>query len=273
MPYSAMELAEVFIKTGELDDALNALNQQLNNYPDDINALRLRASVLLRYKEPIKLEMALKDLAGIVDPSSTDLVQQSIIYEQLGRYDSAIASMKAACDLSPDDERMLERQVDLLIHEKHYDEALSLIKQAPETWRWMQLAADVYVRMNQHEPALRLYQQAQQALEERFEVPPPHIRATLGRLHLAQANSWRQCANLEGSLAEYKQALEYLPDEATIRFNMGLIFALQGDLSRATEICRTALAETNDYLREMMLESLKEDAQFMALSQSLKTLS
>ncbi|MBZ0278924.1 MAG: tetratricopeptide repeat protein, partial [Anaerolineae bacterium] len=46
MGYSPMQLAEAFIKTGELTDALDALNQQLETVPQDDYARRLRSQVL-----------------------------------------------------------------------------------------------------------------------------------------------------------------------------------------------------------------------------------
>ena len=46
--YSPIELAEAFIRTGELADALDALNPHLEAQPNDETALRLRAAVLMR---------------------------------------------------------------------------------------------------------------------------------------------------------------------------------------------------------------------------------
>ncbi|MEO1163713.1 MAG: tetratricopeptide repeat protein, partial [Chloroflexota bacterium] len=47
MAYTPMQLAETFLKTGELEDALDALNQQLEAEPADEEARRLRVQVLM----------------------------------------------------------------------------------------------------------------------------------------------------------------------------------------------------------------------------------
>ncbi len=92
MGYSPMELAEAFIQTGELPDALDALNQQLTAYPDDETARRLRAQVLMRLPGEEHLRAALHDLDQLASPTAEDGLLRGILLEQLGAYEAGDGS-------------------------------------------------------------------------------------------------------------------------------------------------------------------------------------
>ena len=120
MPYSPMELAEVFIKTGEVSAALDAFNQQLTDMPDDTRARRMRAAVLLRLGDTEQLQQSIQDLDAVEQPTTEDHLQRSIIYERLGDRFNAIQALQSARNTAPDDERLIERHVELLIADHQY---------------------------------------------------------------------------------------------------------------------------------------------------------
>src|SRR5690242_19339862 len=79
MPYSPMELADAFIRAGELADALDALNQQLIDQPADDEARRLRAQVLMRIPGEEHVQAALGDLESIASPTQDDNLRRALL--------------------------------------------------------------------------------------------------------------------------------------------------------------------------------------------------
>src|SRR5688572_21528599 len=120
MPYTPMELAEVFLKTGEIQDALDALNQELSENPDNETARRLRIQTLTSLGRDANLQQAASDFAKISAPSAEDYQRLSILQEKLGLLDLAIAAIHKARKLAPQDERLTERYLDLLLVQKEY---------------------------------------------------------------------------------------------------------------------------------------------------------
>ena len=266
MSYTPMQLAEVFIKTGELTDALDALNQQLIDEPTDNNARRLRASVLQRLANPDQLQAALDDLRQLSDASADDYVQQSIIYERMEQADEAIQAMQEAHRLSPDAERILERLVDLLTHAKQHKEVLDLLVDAPQTWRWLMRQADIHSLNNNPSEALVALNLAQAHLETMFpDLLSPVSRNTMAQIHVARGQVQMNLDNLKESETDYKDALYHIPDDATILFNLGLIYARQDMLSRAERYCKKAFENASPYIRQMLLDVLSNDERYLPL--------
>src|SRR5688572_20958320 len=111
--YTPMELANAFIRTGELNDALEALNDQLTQNPDDTEAKRLRAAVRLRIGDAIALAEAHADLESLLDKTTGDYTQLSLLAERQNDLSTAIQAMEEACQLAPQDARLYERLVGL----------------------------------------------------------------------------------------------------------------------------------------------------------------
>lgn len=270
MSYTPMELAEVFIKTGELNDALEALNQQLANAPQDAKARRLRASVLLRFDEPEQLKQALVDLQQIPDPAREDFVQQSVIYERLGKKDDAIQVMHTAHETLPEDERILERLVEVMTDAEHYNEVIALLKNAPQTWRWLMRQADTYTAINQPEDALIALNRAADHLVTIFpDLLSPVSRNSMARIHVARGQVYMKLNDLDAAESDFKDALYHIPDDVTITFNLGLIYALKENMSKAKRYCQKALNATSDYVRQTLIDVLDSDERYDELKANL----
>ncbi|MBC8171551.1 MAG: hypothetical protein H7X77_07750, partial [Anaerolineae bacterium] len=143
MPYTPLELANAFIQTGELTDALDALNQQLAASPEDDASRRLRVETLLRFKGDEHLQAALADLDQLATLTIDDLVKRSLIHQKRGDLDAASQSMILALQHEPTSERLIERQVHLLQSRGDYAAALKLLEVVPLTWRWQQWRGDL----------------------------------------------------------------------------------------------------------------------------------
>lgn len=266
-----MELAEVFITTGELDDALNALNQQLDAQPDDQYARRLRADVLLRLASPENLKLALADINQLDEKSFDDYVQASIIYERLQDLDSAISAMQSALKLVPHNERILERLIEILVNQQQYNEALQHLLNAPQTWRWFMRQADVYVLLAKPNEALDALNHAEEHLKVIFpDLLAPVSRNTMAQIHIARAHLHMTLLDYSVAEAEFKHALYHIPDDTSIRFNLGLVYALTERLDMAIKHCQKALNNTNDYLRQSFIAALAEDSRFAELKSKLE---
>lgn len=271
MPYTPMELAEAFIKTGELTDALDALNQQLSDKPNDNNARRLRASVLLRFTQPVHLQAALDDLKQLSDISTDDYVLQSVIYERMNQTANAIQAMQTAYQQSPDRERVLERLVKLLTHDLRYTEVLDILNHAPQTWRWLMRQADVYALNDNPTEALTALNQAQTHLQTVFpDLLSPVSRNTMARIHIARGQVQMILDNLKAAEADFRDALYHIPDDTTLLFNLGLIFARSDKLTRAEKYCKKALDGASPHLRQMMINVLNNDDRYTILKAKLE---
>ncbi len=268
--YSNMQLAEIFIKTGELDDALEALNSQLKDDGSDDNARRLRASVLLRLGQPDNLQTAIEDIDTLQEKTLDDYVQQSVIYERMNQAESAINAMENAVKLAPDNERNFERLIELLTQEKRYTTALSHLSSAPKTWRWLMRQADLYVLDNQHQQALEALNQAATHLQDVFpDLIAPVSRNTMAQIHIARGHVYMTQEQFAPAETDFKDALYYIPDDASIEFNLGLVYALTDRLELAIKTCQSALDKTTPYIRETLVNVLKNDERYTDLKEKL----
>ena len=143
MPYSPIQMAEAFIRAGELPDALDALDAHLTAQPADDTARRLRIEVRRRIGSDDHLRAALDDLAALTAPSADDRAQESVLHYELNDWAAACRALEAARALRPDDERLTERLVWLLEKGGDLAAARALAEAQHPSWRWLQTAGDL----------------------------------------------------------------------------------------------------------------------------------
>lgn len=270
MTYSPMQLAEAFLKTGELQDALEALNQQLEQEVDDGQARRLRIQVLLRLNNEENLQAAIADIEKLSSPTAEDYQIASIVYERSGNLEAAITAMNQARENNTDDERLTERLLELLIVHQAYQDALSLIRQQEQTWRWLEREGDVLVLMDDDTMATARYGLVLAKLEV-FEgqMRKDYLDALKARVYLARAHAYRRLEHIETASEHYHAAKKLLPDDPTIDFNLGLLTFLEGDLASAIQQCHEALERASSHLAEAMRDSLKTEDGYQELVKAL----
>ncbi len=157
MPYSPMQIAEAFVRTGELADALDVLNPHLDQHPDDDEARRLRAAILRRTGGEGDLQTALDDLNALKAPTTDDEVERSILLQGMEDWAGANAAMEKAHTLRPDDERITERYLLTLEKSGQAEQAQALLDRLPKSWRWLQSAGDLAQRQGNRTRAAELY--------------------------------------------------------------------------------------------------------------------
>jgi tetratricopeptide (TPR) repeat protein len=266
-----MELAHAFIRTGELTDAVDALNQQLVAHPQDDEARRLRASVLLRLPGDDQLEQALHDLSALSHKTADDYVQMSILDERLHRLEGAIQAMVQACQLAPHDERLTERLPGLYMKHGDTAAALALVQKQPRTWRWLQWEADLLLLREDFTAAAACYGQVLAQIDARHDFRVNQVMGAIRtRVLLARAYAFRRSGHYAAAKTDYDHAKRYYPDENAIDFNCGLLLALQGQVEAAAQQCRAAMqATTNPELLAEMQRTLATEPELQSLAAQL----
>ncbi|MBI1280854.1 MAG: hypothetical protein GC179_22210 [Anaerolineaceae bacterium] len=243
--YSPIELAEAFIRTGELADALDALNPHLEANPTDGTALRLRAAVLMRLPGEDYARAALADLNKLDSKNADDYVQESVIWQLgFGDWSQALKSTEQAHNLAPNDERITERLLMLYDHEGELDKAQALIETLPQTWRWLQLAGDVAHKAHQSVLAIEHYSQAITLLKQKMDTENnPIAQNIMGMLVGSRAAAQLEAGRLPAAEADYHAAADTFPTDLSYSLLVGVTLALQNKVDEAVLLCRSVLED------------------------------
>lgn len=271
MSYTPMELAAAFIKTGELDDALLALSEQLAQQPNDMSARRLRVQVLLRLGTTLDLQQALTDWQALPEPTTADYVEQSIIYERLDELPAAIMAMQTASTTKPHNERLAERLLMLMLKAERLEEALALVRQqGTSNWRWLEREGDVLVALGDDTLATARYGLVLAKLEQLAgTLQANYLQALRGRVLLARAHAYRRLDYLDIAREHYEAAQLIFPQDPVIPFNLGLLLAMAGERAEATEQCRAAYGQASVQLQVEMQRSVAQDPRHAWLAEVL----
>lgn len=269
MPYSPLQLAEAFIQAGELAEALQALNQQLEAHPDDEEARRLRIGLLLRLDGPDHLEAALADFERLPNPHAGDYLQRSVVLERSERLAEALQAMAHAYALLPGDQRLAERYLQLLMRAEKIDLALNLVHTLPRTWRWLQWEGDLLVMAGKDMMATARYGLALAQLDQSFDMQTRIIAPIKARLLLARAHAYRRQQDFEQAAAHYRAAAALITDDPTIPFSLGLLAALRGEQEEALTLCRQGWTAASAALQKEMEQALRGSPYYHLLAQRL----
>lgn len=267
--YSPLQLAEAFIHTGELADALAALDAHLAAEPHDAGARRLRAAALLRQGDRASLDRALADLAALPAPGADDFAQQAVIGVRLGSAAAVLEAARQALALRPADERLAERLVDLLAACGCPAEALDVVRAQPRAWRWLEREGDLLAQTGSWALAAARYGRALAQLEAVSAAGDPVIASLRAAILLKRAEVLRRQGELDSAAACLDSAAELAPTEPFIPFLRGLLLALAGDHPGALALCGPACAAASAPLRAEMQRALAGDARLAPLAQQL----
>jgi tetratricopeptide (TPR) repeat protein len=257
-----MQLAEAFIKAGELPDALDALNDHLQQHPADDTAHHLRAQVRLRLGTPEQLRAALDDLDAMTQP---DHYLRSVVYERLNQPDDALQAAITAQETLTDEReksRALERRLDLMRKGGQIEAALALALEND----WVQWAADAAADLHDDTHAVTYYDQSLARIEALFGKTTDDIAANIrARILLKRGGAHHRLGNLDAADADYAAAAEVIPDDPVIAFNRGLVAAERGDMRAAQSQVISALATAPVALRARMRQELRSAPKYAKL--------
>ncbi len=267
--YSPLELAQAFIRTGELADALDALNDALRADPTHQEALRLRAEIHARGAQESSLRAALADYAALESLTVGDWLRVAALHLRLGEQDAALSALTQARDHYPDSERLGEQLAELHLRRGDAQAARDLIAQMPQTWRWLMLAAECEAQDGQHEAAVCLLTRALTLLDSRAQSESLFLGGQRVRILCARGRAYRALARYTEARNDYDAAHALIPDDLLIVFNQGVLLLLDGD-ARGAELCRTAYQQANAELRAVMRADIDAESGLHALLTTLE---
>jgi tetratricopeptide (TPR) repeat protein len=266
MPYSPLELAAAFLQTGELNDALDALNTHLAQQPQDDRARRMRIGVC-KHLGGDHLRTALTDFDHLRTPEPGDAIQHSTLLEQAG---DALAVLAKAHTQWPDHERLTERYLQLLLENGKTETALAVVRNQPRVWRWLQWEGDALAAQGDDTLATARYGLALAQLGDQVtDANARYFAPIQARLLLARAGAYRRLGMLDQAGEHYTAAAQFIPDDPAIPFNQGLLAWLRGDSEQALKLCRAALESASDSLRAHLLAELATEPELNALRAAL----
>ena len=262
--HTPIELAEAFIQTGELADALDALNQHLEATPDDANARRLRASVLLHL--PGRERDALADLDALAVLTADDGLLRAQTLETLGDPTGAFAALEQAW-VAYHDPRSAELLLRALYKRGEAAPALELLADLPKSWNWLGWSGDFYALKGELAIAAEHFCSALEQLDSAEKNGLTEVQRA--NLLLKRAEIYRRLKRYAEAEADYQAAEAIIPSDPMIPFNRGLLIYEQGKLRAALPLCRDALDHAPEGLRDHMRRILTNDPRYKTLVQAL----
>ncbi|MBI1258551.1 MAG: tetratricopeptide repeat protein [Chloroflexi bacterium] len=265
--HTPIELAEAFIEAGELDDALEALNQQLEMHPEDMDARRLRIDVMIRL--PGRAREALAELNALPDLTEWDYVKRMGALIQLGLSAEIEAPLIEAFKKYRHNsalEQLAMIVITLLEQRGKADQALEFLADLPKTPIWLMWSAKCYVLKGDNVTAA---EHLCSALDQLANSTDPLLMLQRAGLTLQRADIYRRLKRYEDAEADYRAAEAIIPDDPMIPFNRGLMIYERGNLRGALPLCRDALDHAPEGLREHMRRVLTTDPRYNTLVQAL----
>ena len=262
--HTPIELAEAFIQAGELSDALDALNQQLEAQPDDPPARRLRANVLLHL--PGRAREALADLDALTTVSADDLLLRAQIHDLLDEHEAAFTALEQAWT-EQRDLRSAELLLSSLLRRGDVKRGLDLLADLPKNWKWLGWSGDFYVIKGEFATAAEHFCSALDQLEQGEKNALTETQKA--HLLLKRADAYRRLKRYAEAETDYRAAEAIIPTDLMISFNRGLMIYEQGKLRSALPLCRDALDHAPEGLREHMRRVLTTDPRYNTLVQAL----
>jgi len=259
MAYTPLQLAEAFIQTGEVQDALDALNQHLDANPADDAARRLRAQVLMRLRDEDSLRAALADLEQISNKTASDYLTKVIVLEQLHDFEAAL---NTAADLHrqfPADEQIAERCFWLLMGQRHFAAAAQLLSVMPLTSDWLSKAGHLATEDGHEDQAPGYFTQALDHLAQEFDLASDAFAKPIhANLLVSRAQAYANLSRFPEADNDYKAAQAVMPDDPLIPFWGAFVVAELGRTNEAIDLWRSTLAAADGkWFKTMMIENLK----------------
>lgn len=270
MAYTALQLADAYLQTGEFDLALHALDQHLAAQPADDEARRLRAKI--RARQPDHRAAALADLDALAAPTAWDSKTRGEVCEALGAIDAAESAYATAAHHGSSIS-LWETYLRFLIRIGKTEHALSVIPDFEPRWVWLRWRGEILTLLDEPERAV---EQFDLALDD-FDHHPPRdgwdyymLWSYKAPMLMGRAALRRQLGRYADADADYLAALPITNEPLIVTFNRGLVILESGgELADAAAICRDAFYAAPPRLRDAMRAELEADPRYAALLEEL----
>ena len=170
----ALSLARLFHRQGDAQSALTSVEGYLQRFPDDADALLLRARVLRGMKR-FRLSAADFDRAiAVMEHADSSLyLERAEVLEEGGLLETALSGLDQASRRLGNLLIFESKRIDLLLKLEAVDEALRRIDRVlariPRKERWLLMKARILEQQNNDQAASESYASALAALDE---LPP-----------------------------------------------------------------------------------------------------
>ncbi|TVR22971.1 MAG: tetratricopeptide repeat protein [Anaerolineaceae bacterium] len=233
MAHTALDMAQAFLKAGELDDALDALDAHLQAQPDDDAARRLRARL---YNGMGRTAEALADYSAIKDRMPEDFISEANALVNDGQSVAAIALLRDAHRQNREYARLADRLIRLLMDEGDISEARSIASymigatlSGYASWGWWVRAADLAMMDDDPHAAAKYYSLAIRHFFRPAADLSPMAKNRVGGWFCARAAAHSALNVPRTALKDYRTAAELIPDDASIRFQIGVLTFQHGE--------------------------------------------
>jgi tetratricopeptide (TPR) repeat protein len=238
MAYSALQLANAFLQTGELADARQVLDDYLAgdvvSDPDYEMITRLWLD-LLAHGDEADQHRATSEYDRLLHFTPTDYIKRAMIHYRLGEINRARDILQMALAMYyPDDERLCESL--LFIYKKMGDAnaGLSLIKTLPKKWIWSRWGGDFALIARDFDLAIAYYTEAIGLLETRYAITGDSpakivssptmsdaegltIMGVYAELLLARAEAYHEAGRMDESKGDEARVKRLIPNDPTLR--------------------------------------------------------
>jgi len=227
---------------GQVDEALAGLEQAPRSDLEPGTVESLKGMLLLqahRYEEAAQVLEEAVGLAGSTRLADVARYHLAGAYEQLGRLDDAVATLKVNLARRADNVESLRALGYLHMKKKAYAEALAALQQvvrlAPQDVRARCALAGVYDKLGQLDEAINM-------LEVNLTIAPDDADS-LNALGYFYAEKSVQLGEAEKLV---RRALSQKPDNGAYLDSLGWVFFKQGKLDEAQKVLTEAAGATSD---------------------------
>lgn len=239
-----LELAQIALDRGESEEALELVEEFLEDHPFDVEALNICAVAATNLRDEVKA-MAIYQKALRLDPKNGAIHHNyGVLLDRLGRHGAALEHLRKALTYQPD---FPEAYVNLgnVLDElgetpealKMYDEAL---KRRPDS-------ADAFFNKGHALNRMGRYSQAENCFRAALEMEP-NDPACLNGHAFALAGLGRD----EEAVQQYSRAIARERDNANYLFNRGLSLVRLGRFEEALSDFEAALAIEPDFFEALL---------------------
>ena len=269
-PVAATQVAHAMLKNGEINEALTAYEQVIEQFPGHVVARAGRAETLRSLGRHAE---ALTAYEQVIEQFPGDVVAKNGRAEtlrSLGEYSEALTAYDQVIEQFPGDVVAKNGRAETLRSLGEYSEALTAYDQVIKQFPW-----DVFARAGRAETlrSLGKYSEALTAYDQVIEQFPENRVAKNGRAETLR--SWGKYAE---ALTAYEQVIEQFPENAVARTGYVCVLVDQKEYDRALRQIESRLGpspipQTQDdwidfhiramiYLKKGDLVAAEQDMQF-----------
>ncbi len=231
-----ISLVRALLAGGDLERAINFLDQRLSDDPEDVTALVLRASILSGRGE---LEAAEEDLQRAIElqpDNAAAYASLARIYNSMGRTEEMSEALDKGVAMNDDDVALRLTQAMQAEYAGKFDEAIDiyadLYRERPNSAVIANNFASLLADHRGEDP-----EQVQRAfnIAKRFrDSKQPHLMDTYGwLLHLTGGSA--------DALPIVRAAAEGLPTNPLVQYHLGVVLAANGQLAQGRAQVKRAL--------------------------------